>query len=112
MRFLAGWLLSYVQWHHEVEDLIRVVAMIGAGFLVLRKLHRWGAAADLRRKLLAANVPVCVKCGYLLRGLPLDPGRCPECGTAFSEEVISILEKAAPRAGDVGQRESPSHAAD
>lgn len=36
---------------------------------------------ELRRKLVAAGVPVCVRCGYDLRGQPADSERCPECGT-------------------------------
>jgi hypothetical protein len=94
-RFIAAWLLSYVQWHHELEDLLRVLAMITVAVFVLRRLHRWGAASDLRHKLLQCRIPVCLKCGYLLRGLPAEPGRCPECGIFFSDEVKAILHRAA-----------------
>ena len=34
---------------------------------------------DLRRKLVQAGIPVCLRCGYDLRGS--DATRCPECGT-------------------------------
>ena len=90
-RFIAAWMLSYVQWHHELEDLLRVLAMITVAVFVLRRLHRWGAASDLRHKLLQCGIPVCLKCGYLLRGLPVEPGRCPECGTALNEQAKTIL---------------------
>lgn len=95
-RFVAAWLLSYVHWHHEVEDLLRALSMILVAFFVLRRLHRWGAAGDLRRKLLAAGIPICLKCGYLLRGLPLEPSRCPECGTPFNEEAKALLHSPRP----------------
>ena len=35
----------------------------------------------LRQKLIEEGVPVCVQCGYMLKGVILP--RCPECGTAF-----------------------------
>ncbi len=41
-----------------------------AMFLTVRFLHRWGVTRDLRRKLVAAGVPVCIGCGYKLVGLP------------------------------------------
>lgn len=33
----------------------------------------------------------CHRCGYLLRGLPLE-GRCPECGTPYTEASAMRLE--------------------
>lgn len=35
----------------------------------------------LRQQLVARGIPICLKCGYDLRG-QTEP-RCPECGTAF-----------------------------
>ncbi len=56
-----------------------VVALAGyVGFLM------WALPRDLVRelriKLVAAGVPVCLRCGYDLRGQPADSERCPECG--------------------------------
>ena len=46
-----------------------------------RRFHRF-----LRERLLALGVPVCLKCGYDLRG-QTEP-RCPECGTPFDPALI------------------------
>jgi len=43
----------------------------------------------LRRYLQDQGVPVCLKCGYDLRGLN-DP-RCPECGEAFDERLLKPM---------------------
>ena len=90
-RFLAGWLLSYVSWPTLVEETLQLASLFIAFGLVIRWLHRSGAATELRQKLLARGVPVCMKCGYLLRGLDNTIGRCPECGREFDEDVRRIL---------------------
>ena len=87
----ARWLLTWVVWPRWIEDALGMV-LAGLTFLfVLRALHRSGAAGELREKLLVGGVPVCRGCGYLLKGLPLDPGRCPECGRTFDDDVRRIL---------------------
>ncbi len=83
-------------------EMLQFAVMLGAYWFILRALHRWGARKDLRRKLLAARIPVCMSCGYLLRGLPLSPGRCPECGRPFDDRVRELLT-----AGQGGDPESP-----
>ncbi len=46
----------------------------------------------LRRKLLERGVPVCMNCGYILRGCR--GPNCPECGTPFDKRVIALLAAA------------------
>jgi hypothetical protein len=41
----------------------------------------------LREYLQAQGVPVCLKCGYDLRGQV--EARCPECGTAFDARLLA-----------------------
>jgi hypothetical protein len=60
-------------------------------FLTIRALHRWGVRRDLRHKLIKLGVPVCVGCGYLLRGLPVDTPVCPECVRKLDANVRSML---------------------
>ncbi len=50
-------------------------------FLWRRPLQRY-----LREQLIAKGVPICIECGYDLRG-QVDP-RCPECGRAFDPGLI------------------------
>ena len=95
-RWLAGWLLSFALWPRLVEEILHTVGMLAGFLLVLRWLHRRGTGRDLRTKLLASGVPVCVSCGYLLRGLSPATGRCPECGTEFSARVRDLLSPISP----------------
>lgn len=43
-------------------------------------LLRRSVRLDLRRALVEAGVPICLACGYQLRGLGPDARACPECG--------------------------------
>jgi len=90
------WLLRFVVWPPLLEEVLLWLAATATFALTLRWLHRSGVAAQLRTKLLVCGVPVCMKCGYLLRGLPLDPGRCPECGRAFDDSVRELLKRQGP----------------
>lgn len=41
----------------------------------------------LREQLAAKGVPICIECGYDLRGQNVP--RCPECGTPFDETLLN-----------------------
>ncbi len=90
-QVITRWLLTHVVWPPLLEESLHWLVGIATFVLTLRWLHRSGVVAQLRTKLLVCGVPVCTKCGYLLRGLPLDPGRCPECGRPFDDPVRKIL---------------------
>ncbi|NLX15275.1 MAG: hypothetical protein GXY44_16730 [Phycisphaerales bacterium] len=49
----------------------------------------------LREKLVEKGVPICIECGYDLRG-QIEP-RCPECGTGYDPDLLkqppSLSEK-------------------
>lgn len=89
--FLCKWFLASVDWPTPIEKTIRVVIVVFVFAFVLRWLHRIGVSWTLREKLLAADVPVCRKCGYLLKGLTVSTARCPECGRPFDDTVRRIL---------------------
>jgi hypothetical protein len=55
----------------------------GTGVLFLQWFWRNRFRKLLRQRLIAAGVPICIQCGYDLRG-QTEP-RCPECGKAFDE---------------------------
>jgi hypothetical protein len=76
----------------EGLEFLRLVMVMGAVLIVLRLLHRWGVRPALRQRLIESGVPVCLGCGYLLRGLPPDSTvHCPECGRAIDERVKAIM---------------------
>jgi hypothetical protein len=53
----------------------------GSTMVMVRWLWRGRCRRFLRQELVARGVPVCLKCGYDLRGL--SGPRCPECGRPF-----------------------------
>ncbi|MGE3181608.1 MAG: hypothetical protein AB7N71_08255 [Phycisphaerae bacterium] len=53
----------------------------GSGIVVLTWLWRQKCRRFLRERLIEQGVPVCIPCGYDLRGL--SENRCPECGAEF-----------------------------
>ena len=52
------------------------------GFIVYRR----NARRHLRKELVALKIPICLECGYDLRGQT--DARCPECGTAFDPALL------------------------
>jgi len=71
-------------WAACVGFTVAISAPVSTGFwLFRRRIQR-----SLRRQLIDRGVPVCLKCGYQLRGL-MDP-RCPECGEAFDERLLEL----------------------
>jgi hypothetical protein len=65
-----------------------LAGMFIGGFsgLAVQFLWRKPCQRYLREQLNARGVPICVQCGYDLRG-QIDP-RCPECGKAFDPGLI------------------------
>jgi hypothetical protein len=59
-----------------------LVGMTATVFLLYRPYVKF-----LREYLQAQGVPVCLKCGYDLRGQV--EARCPECGTAFDARLLA-----------------------
>lgn len=69
-----------------------IVLMLCAGFVlrfVAVYLDRHRATRFLRGRLLDLGVPVCLGCGYYLRGLTSD--RCPECGREIDDRVAKLM---------------------
>ncbi|MCI0365107.1 MAG: hypothetical protein L0Y44_14745 [Phycisphaerales bacterium] len=78
------------------ERIMWGMALTGYTVIVFLAIRRDMPKA-LRRQLLECGVPVCIRCGYDLRGLPSDRTHCPECGRAFDEQVARLV-----REGDAG----------
>lgn len=88
------WLLRYVNWPDELEDMFSILVVVAVAVVLIRRFHRQGFPAMLRQKLIEQGVPMCLKCGYSLRGLEAGTTRCPECGTEINEESRRILGRA------------------
>ncbi|HKQ49050.1 MAG TPA: hypothetical protein VJZ71_13350 [Phycisphaerae bacterium] len=93
---LATWLLEFVSWPREFEKAARFGLVLVVTFILIRRFHRQSFPAMLRQKLIEQGVPMCLKCGYNLRGQPTDSTRCPECGTAINEVSRAILGARTP----------------
>ncbi|MCY2952624.1 MAG: hypothetical protein NTU53_11725 [Planctomycetota bacterium] len=76
----------------HLHSVSRVVVGVCNGLIplviafVLVHLFRKRIQRSLRSQLVARGTPICVECGYDLRG-QLEP-RCPECGKAFDPSLI------------------------
>jgi len=68
-----------------VVALIVVPAPMVTAWIFRRKVQR-----SLRQQLTERGRPICLECGYDLRGQTVS--RCPECGTAFDEKLLKDAE--------------------
>ncbi|MBL8880986.1 MAG: hypothetical protein JNG88_17870 [Phycisphaerales bacterium] len=87
-------IFAQLSWPPLVEDLIRWGFMLVVLLVVLRWLLCSGADKQLRVELLERGIPVCMECGYSLKRLPLEIGKCPECGRDFDDRVRAMLQPA------------------
>lgn len=90
--YFAFVLVGSAAWHFGLKPIIRdgfirevliqgsLVALIalGAGYVGF-VMWRRPIRKVLRQDLLALGVPICLECGYDVRGLT--SSRCPECGS-------------------------------
>lgn len=99
-RVLVNTLHHVLPWGlpAAVRDVLPFALVALCMFLTVCTLHRWGVRRALRQRLLALGVPVCMHCGYALRGLPGDAQACPECGKEICCEALILLKAAADQA--------------
>lgn len=62
------------------------IAVFCLALLIASLLTRRRRAQELRKLLCEQGIPICIHCGYDLRG-QTDP-RCPECGRAFDPRLL------------------------
>ena len=93
---VAGMSLAYDTWVEPIvgdSALFRWSLFFVGGYFVLLIFQmlrfRWFGRQYMRDKLLECGVPVCVKCGYCLRGLAAD--QCPECGKELDARVRALI---------------------
>jgi hypothetical protein len=95
---LARWVIvPLVIWALPISlprgspEILRFAIVALCMFFTIRALHRWGVRHDMRQRLLKLGVPICLDCGYLLKGLSETVDRCPECGRTIDQNVRDIL---------------------
>lgn len=98
VRWLAKWVLRMLAVPEWVRTVGVLAAIVAAVWLTLRWMYRWGTRDALREKLLVRGVPVCLHCGYSLKGLSPAQQRCPECGREVDERVREVLARRSPAA--------------
>lgn len=91
VMLLLKYAMRFVNWPGALEDAITFTGPVLTSLLLAVRLHRKSMPVMLRSELLVQGVPVCMKCGYLLRGLTVETARCPECGRGFDGRVRAIL---------------------
>ncbi|MCB9854113.1 MAG: hypothetical protein H6818_00390 [Phycisphaerales bacterium] len=80
------------QWREASQwarTFLSPVYIIGSSYVILR-IRRRSIQRHLRRRLIASGVPICLHCGYDLRGL--QDARCPECGRSFDARLLLPTE--------------------
>jgi hypothetical protein len=83
-------------WRGYLELVVAIVVYVEIIWFLLRR----DIPRTLRQKLLEAGVPVCLDCGYGLRGLPAGTERCPECGKKLDDRVRALMSAAASARAD------------
>lgn len=90
--------MSYVTSHVPIgPDLLGpLLAALSGGLMVGAGLHlfRRRIRRSLRQQLIEIHVPICLECGYDLRG-QVEP-RCPECGKPFNPNLLRAADDQAP----------------
>ncbi len=89
---LAKWLLAELGVPPGLAGVLLGLAIVATLMFSIGALHRRVMGHELRLKLLDAGVPICVKCGYALQGLPTDSTRCPECGRGLSDRARELIK--------------------
>jgi hypothetical protein len=93
----AGYLVSKVllppsgRWNNW---LFLAIVLVGYTVIVFFAIRR-DIPKTLRRKLNGLGIPVCLRCGYDLRGGVADRTTCPECGGRLTTLEMQAMAKAA-----------------
>ncbi|HPF41137.1 MAG TPA: hypothetical protein PK093_21060 [Phycisphaerae bacterium] len=74
-----------------------VLFPFSCGYALLRWRRR-SIQRNLRRQLIASGVPICIRCGYDLRGQ--EDARCPECGQPFAPALLAHCQLEKESLGD------------
>lgn len=102
---LVPWCSAAFSVFSLVAQILLMTPIALASGLIARfggvRLVRRSASVFLRKELLSCDVPVCLKCGYDLRGTVSE--RCSECGRELDGRVREILTEKRSGGGDVAK---------
>ena len=101
---LHAWLSSLLPpWARNA-----VVLLLSSALLlgIFNRLYRKPFQRFLREQLIAKGVPICLRCGYDLRGQV--EARCPECGKAFDSGLLTPGPAGESESGDSGPADPSS----
>ncbi len=73
---------------------VSTAMLVWCGLCVVGWRWRWFTRQKLRKELAARGIPICIRCGYDIRGLT--DARCPECGTEFDPSLLGGPEECSP----------------
>jgi hypothetical protein len=85
--------LTVQTYTSSIIALLLVVGVFGVA-VALSQHHAWFRGPlqrSLREQLLTRGVPICVECGYDLRGQTTP--RCPECGSPCDAAILGMTER-------------------
>lgn len=86
-----AWHLQFVNWPHWIE-LSLPICIAALGFALLRAFVQHRVSDKfLRHRLIMCGVPVCLHCGYCLRGMPDVSTICPECGKPIDPSAKKVM---------------------
>lgn len=90
MLLAGNWVLEPVLYpilrpSLRLSGWIGLVPLIILAAVLVRRIPR-RIRFNLRKALIYSLIPVCLTCGYSLRGL--QPGICPECGAAWDPRLL------------------------
>ncbi|MHC4797878.1 MAG: hypothetical protein ACYTF1_14640 [Planctomycetota bacterium] len=87
---LAGYYLLPEHWPFKLISERFHLFLNGMGlflFVAIIFINAKSPQKFLRQELCKRGIPICIKCGYDLRG-QTEP-RCPECGQEFDEKLLT-----------------------
>jgi hypothetical protein len=94
--YLVRCFSNFVPQARDYQWAVQIAISLPVFWFLIRWFHRRRFPILLRQKLIEQGVPMCLKCGYNLRGQPSDSTRCPECWTTINEGSRKILGQKAP----------------